>query len=92
MLLSMRQTPVVAINRAVALGRAVSPEAGLADLNELDAGRLADFLPFHAARADLLARAGRNAEAADALDKALALDPEAAEARYLAARRAAISD
>ena len=54
-LLAMRPTPVVAINRAVALSRAHSPEEGLAALDALDAERLADFLPFHAARADLLA-------------------------------------
>ncbi|GAB5349510.1 RNA polymerase sigma factor [Alteriqipengyuania sp. 357] len=86
-LLAMRPTPVVAINRAVALSRAHALEDGLAALDELDAERLAHFLPFQAGRADLLARAGRHAEARTAYNAALALGPEPAEARFLAARR-----
>ncbi|MEL7686349.1 DUF6596 domain-containing protein [Citromicrobium bathyomarinum] len=92
MLLAMRPTPVVAINRAVALSRARQPEDGLAVLDELDAERLADFLPFHAARADLLARVGRRKQARAAYEAALALAPEAAEARFLAAQLAALPD
>ncbi|WP_010413936.1 RNA polymerase sigma factor [Citromicrobium sp. JLT1363] len=92
MLLAMRPTPVVAINRAVALSRAHSPEDGLAVLDELEAARLADFLPFHAARADLLVLAGRREEARAAYEAALALAPEAAEARFLAAQLAALPD
>ena len=91
-LLAMRPTPVVAINRAVALSRAHSPEEGLAALDALDAERLADFLPFHAARADLLVLAGRREEARAAYEAALALVPEAAEARFLAAQLAALPD
>jgi len=89
-LLAMRPTPVIAINRAVALSRARSSEDGLAALDELDADRLADFLPFHAARADLLARAGRGEQARAAYDRALALEPEPAEARFLIAQRDAL--
>ena len=92
LLLAMRPTPVVAINRAVALSRARSPEEGLAALAELDAARLADFLPYQAARADLLARAGRLQDARAAYDAAIALDPEPAEARFLAARRDSLAD
>ncbi|MEL7691217.1 RNA polymerase sigma factor [Citromicrobium bathyomarinum] len=91
MLLAMRPTPVVAINRAVALSRAHSPEDGLAAMDELDAKTLADFLPFHAARADMLARAGRGEQARAAYDAALALEPEPAEARFLAAQRDALT-
>ena len=92
MLLAMRPTPVVAINRAVALSRAHPPEEGLAALDALDAERLADFLPFHAARADLLVLAGRREDARAAYEAALALAPEAAEARFLAAQLAALPD
>ena len=86
-LLAMRPTPVVAINRAVALSCAHSPEDGLAALDELDADRVADFLPFHAARADILARVGRGKQARAAYAAALALQPEAAEALFLKAQR-----
>ncbi len=89
-LLQFRSNRVVAINRAVAIGRAKSPCDGLAALEELDSENLAGFLPFHAARADLLARAGRREEACAEYDAALALEPEAAEARFLSARRAAV--
>ncbi len=89
-LLAMRPTPVVAVNRALALGRASTPEEGLAAVDELDARRLADFLPFHVVRADLLARAGRSAEARVEYDAALALDPEPAEARLLSGCRDAL--
>lgn len=91
MLLAMRPTPVVAINRAVALARGRDPAAGLAALDALDAQRLVDFLPFRVARADLLARAGRREEAREEYDAALALDPEPAEALFLARQRNALS-
>ena len=71
----------------MALGRAISPAEGLAALDAVDRARLGDFLPYHAARADLLVRAGRAAEAERAYEAALALDPEPAEAHYLTARR-----
>ncbi len=87
-LMALRPGPVVAINRAVALSRARSAEDGLAALAELDEGQLADFLPFRAARANLLARAGQIERALAEYDAALALDPEPAEARFLQARRA----
>lgn len=91
MLLAMRPTPVVAINRAVALARGRDPAAGLAALDALDAQRLAGFLPFRVARADLLARAGRTAEARKEYDAALALDPEPAETLFLARQRDALT-
>ena len=89
-LLLFRSNRVVAINRAVAIGRARSPQEGLASLEELAGDKPMDFLPFHAACADLLARAERHEEARRAYDAALALDPEAAEARFLEARRDAL--
>ncbi|MBY8338134.1 RNA polymerase subunit sigma-24 [Alteriqipengyuania sp. NZ-12B] len=86
----MRPTPVVAVNRALALARATSAEEGLAALDAIETGRLTQFLPFHAVRADLLASLGKVGEARAEYDAALALDPEPAEARLLAARRDAL--
>ena len=65
-------TPVVDVNRAVAAGHARGPEAGLAILAEVEAGgRLRHYAPFHAARADLLERAGRPGPAAEAWARAI---------------------
>ena len=62
----MQPTPVVAVNRAVAVSFADGPSAGLALLDELgDERALRDYVPLLAARADLLRRAG-DREAADA--------------------------
>ena len=83
---TLRDDPVVRTNRAVALAEVAGPAAALA---ELDGAPAAGWLPFHAARAELLARLGRNAEAAAEYDAALALGPSRAEALFLARRRAA---
>jgi RNA polymerase sigma-70 factor (ECF subfamily) len=65
--------PVVEVNRAVAVGMADGPLAGLAVLAPvLATGQLDDYGPLHTAHADLLDRAGRPAEAARARDRALA--------------------
>jgi RNA polymerase sigma-70 factor (ECF subfamily) len=85
-------SPVVELNRAVAVGMAQGPEAGLALLDALVAGgALAGYHLLPAARADLLRRLGRQAEAADAYGQALALCGTDAERRYLARRRAEAS-
>jgi RNA polymerase sigma-70 factor (ECF subfamily) len=55
-LLALAPTPVVALNRAVAIGEVHGPAAALALVEELD---LQNYHPFHAARADLLRRLGR---------------------------------
>ena len=86
-----RPSAVVGINRALAYGRAFGVRRGLAELAQLDAGKLDRFLPFHVARADLFARAGQAEEARAAFDRALELEPGPAEALYLKARRAALS-
>jgi RNA polymerase sigma-70 factor (ECF subfamily) len=88
---AVRPNPVVALNRAVAVAELDGPDAGLAALGALDGERLADYQPFHAARADLLARAGRPVEALEAYDRAIALTTNLSEARFLAARRAEVS-
>ncbi len=89
-LVELRDDPVIRINRAVALAEVMGAQEALAELDGLDAEALSDFLPFHAARADLLARLGRLAEAIDAYDGALALSPGEAERRFLEQRREAL--
>ncbi|MGW5723503.1 RNA polymerase sigma factor [Amycolatopsis sp. NPDC003865] len=78
-------SPVVELNRAVAVAMRDGPEAGLALLEELaDEPRLREYSPFPAARADLLTRLGRHTEAAEAYGEALALagtEPERAHLR-----------
>jgi RNA polymerase sigma-70 factor (ECF subfamily) len=88
-LLDLQPSPVVALNRAVAVGMAEGPARGLLlldDLAEHPALRELHLLP--AARADLLARAGRTAEALAELERALALAPTDRERRQLERRRA----
>ncbi|HEX2084684.1 MAG TPA: sigma-70 family RNA polymerase sigma factor [Solirubrobacteraceae bacterium] len=81
-------SPVVTVNRAVALGFAQGPKAGLALLGRLgDDPRLDRYLPLHAARADLLRRAGDAAGADAAYAKAIALSGNAAERAALEERR-----
>lgn len=83
-------TPVVAVNRAVAVGFAEEPAAGLALLDAVVGERsLAAYVPLHAARADLLRRAG-DAPAADvAYATAIAASQNAAQRTDLERRRAA---
>ncbi|GAA3188303.1 RNA polymerase sigma factor [Dactylosporangium siamense] len=79
-LLALTRSPVVALNRAAAVAMRDGPAAGLALLDELTGEpRLRGYHPLPAARADLLARLGRTAEAATAYQEAIALagtDPE----------------
>jgi RNA polymerase sigma-70 factor (ECF subfamily) len=80
------RSPVVAVNRAVALGFADGPRAGLALLEELAGDeRLARYQPLHAARADLLARAGE--DAGEAYARAIELTDNEAERAALSRRR-----
>jgi RNA polymerase sigma-70 factor (ECF subfamily) len=77
--------PVVRLNRAVAVGMAVSPDAGLAAANELR-DELNGFHLFHATRGDFLRRLGRNDEAADAFEVAFGLAATDTERRFLRRR------
>lgn len=86
-LVELRDDAIIRINRAVALAEVKGADEALAELDGLDAETLSEFLPFHAARADLLARQGRAAEALKAYDRALALSPGGAERRFLERRR-----
>jgi len=77
-------TPVVALNLAAAIGMADGPDAGLALLREPAlAAALSGYQPYFAARADLLRRAGRLADAADSYKTALELSPNPAQRAYL---------
>jgi RNA polymerase sigma-70 factor (ECF subfamily) len=85
-------TPVVELNRAVAVAMAEGPEAGLAIVNALEAsGALAGYHLLPATRADLLRRLGRNDEAVLAYREALARTTTEAERRYLGRRLAELT-
>jgi RNA polymerase sigma-70 factor (ECF subfamily) len=79
-LLAIAPTPVVALNRAIAIGEVQGPGAALALVDELD---LNNYHPFHATRADLLHRLGRNSEADTAYERAAAMTPTDAERDFL---------
>src|ERR671937_2509149 len=79
-LLAVAPSPVVALNRAVAVAEVEGPEAALALVDGLDLG---GYHLFHAIRADLLRRLGRDAEAAAAYAAAIARAENAAERAFL---------
>ncbi|MEP1123885.1 MAG: DUF6596 domain-containing protein [Ilumatobacter sp.] len=85
-LLVHRPTPVVALNRAVAVSRADGPAAGLAVVDALRE-ELAEYQPFHATRADLLARLGVHGESRAAYDEALARTRNTTERAFLHGQR-----
>jgi RNA polymerase sigma-70 factor (ECF subfamily) len=87
-LLDLDPSPVVSLNRAIAVGMAESPAAGLLLLDDLaDHPALQGLHLLPAARADLLARAGRTEEAVAELDRALALAPTDQERTQIVRRR-----
>jgi RNA polymerase sigma-70 factor (ECF subfamily) len=79
-LLAVAPTPVVALNRAIAIAEVHGPAAALALIEKLD---LDNYYAFHATRADLLRRLGRDGEAAAAYQRAAALAPTTAERDFL---------
>jgi RNA polymerase sigma-70 factor (ECF subfamily) len=79
-LLELAPTPVVALNRAIAIGERDGPAAAIKLVGELE---LEGYQPFHAARADLLQRLGRAEEAATEYERAAALAPTEAEREFL---------
>jgi RNA polymerase sigma-70 factor (ECF subfamily) len=86
-LLRAAPSPVVELNRAVAVAMSDGPEAGLRLIDALLArGELDDYLHAHSAKADLCRRLGRTAEARVAYARALALSKQAAERRFLEKR------
>jgi len=86
-LLAVAPSPVVALNRAVAVAEVDGPAAALAVIDGLEPGSLGGYYLFHAIRADLLRRLGRAAEADAAYDRAIARTGNAAERAYLALAR-----
>ena len=82
-LLAVSPTPVVALNRAIAVAEVRGPHAGLALLDDL---HLDNYHLFHAARADLLRRLGRPTDAARAYARAADLAPSEAERAFLFGR------
>jgi RNA polymerase sigma-70 factor (ECF subfamily) len=86
-LLRISPSPVVALNHAVAVAMSEGLDRGLAQIDELgESGELKRYHLFHAARADLLRRMGRNVEAAKAYEEALRLATNAVEQEYLRGR------
>ena len=86
-LMSLAATPVVALNRAVAVAEVDGAEAALTLVDGLDLG---GYHLFHAIRADLLRRLGRDAEAASAYEAAIVRTENAAERDFLRRRRQAL--
>ena len=90
-LLRLDDSPVIELNRAVALAMRDGPAAGLAAIDEIDRrGDLRDYRLVHAARAEFCRRLGRTAEALAAYNKALALTRQEPERRFLERRIAEI--
>jgi RNA polymerase sigma-70 factor, ECF subfamily len=84
-------SPVVAINRAVALSQSAGAEPALAQLDQVASDkRLLQYQPYWAARAPLLAQAGRRNEARDAYNQAIGLETDPAVRSYLQAQRDAV--
>jgi RNA polymerase sigma-70 factor, ECF subfamily len=87
-LYAVSPTPVVALNRAVAVAELDGPEVALAEVDRLD---LTSYQAWHATRADLLRRLGRSAEARAAYDAAIAATANEAERAYLSRRRGTLA-
>jgi RNA polymerase sigma-70 factor, ECF subfamily len=84
---AIQPSPVVELNRAVAIAMAENPEAGLALIDSIaERGDLRDYYLMWAARADLLRRLGRSSEAAESYTMALGLVGSAPERRFLRRR------
>jgi len=89
-LYALRPHPVVALNRSVAVAELHGPAEGLAALAEIDTATLDNYQPYHAVRADLLARTGRRGEALGAYDRAIELTTNAVERDFLVRQRTAL--
>jgi RNA polymerase sigma-70 factor (ECF subfamily) len=90
-LYALTPTPVVALNRAVALAEIRGPAAGLAAVDDLRSSGLDSYYLFHATRADLLRRLGDITEAAAAYATARALATNPVEGAFLDTQRATLS-
>ena len=85
-LVRLDPSPVIALNRAIAVAEVDGPEVALAAVDRLE-DKLAGYHAYHAARADLLRRLGLNQESRAAYDKAIELAGNTAETAYLTRRR-----
>ena len=86
-LVRIQPSPVVQLNRAVAIAMRDGPEAGLTHIDAvLEHGELANYYLAHSARADMYRRLGRTAEARSSYEKALALTQQEPERRFLQER------
>ncbi len=93
MLVELQSSPVVALNRAIAVGMRDGPRAGLAIVDDLlETGAMSSYHPAHAARADLARRAGSLDQARDSYRRAIELVRQEPERRYLESRLARISE
>jgi len=88
-LYAVSPTPIIALNRAVAVAELDGPDVALAIIDSLDLG---GYHAWHATRADLLRRLGRSAEARTEYDAAIAATQNPAETAYLSRRRAHLVD
>jgi RNA polymerase sigma-70 factor (ECF subfamily) len=79
-------SPIVVLNRAIAVAELDGPEVALAAVDRL-ADKLSGYRPYHATRADLLRRLGRGQQSRAAYDKAIELAGNTAETAYLTRRR-----
>jgi RNA polymerase sigma-70 factor (ECF subfamily) len=90
-LLALSGSPVVAINRALALAEVHGASAGLAALDEVEAdARLEEYQPYWAARAELSAKVGAHAEARAAYDLAIGLERDPAVRKFLQDRQSSL--
>jgi RNA polymerase sigma-70 factor (ECF subfamily) len=83
-LLRLDPSPIVRLNRAVALAELDGPKVALAEIDPLP---LQTYHAYHATRADLLRRLGQSSQAREAYDRAIALTANTAEQAYLSRRR-----
>jgi RNA polymerase sigma-70 factor (ECF subfamily) len=91
-LMSLFGSPVVALNRALAVAELDGPRAGLAAIEEVASDvRLAEYQPYWAARAELLAKIGAHAEACHAYDLAIGLERDASVRRFLQQRQSELA-
>jgi predicted RNA polymerase sigma factor len=90
-LFALTESPVVAINRALAVAEVQGPKAALQSMPDQSADtRLAEYQPYWAARADLLSRSGAHAEARHAYSIAIALERDPAVRTFLGHRQSAL--
>jgi RNA polymerase sigma-70 factor (ECF subfamily) len=85
-LVALDPSPIVALNRAIAIAELDGPQVALAAVDRLE-GKLGDYHAYHATRAELLRRLGRVEESRHAYDRAIELAGNLAEAAHLARRR-----